>query len=139
MGDVIGYVGQNMNMHLDRIKKREKQLFNRTVATIASLGRLTQLTRQTDVFVLLGSSITPSVCGRKYHCNAITRCCWCGLIHQSSKKICCGLCWILMNVFRAKEQVTMLPKFTLLSIMAGFPALCKNCFLLFHLPVGICD
>lgn len=88
-------------------------------------------------FVLLGSSVTSTTHGKEYHYNVITCLCWCGLIHKFSVKICCGLCWMLMNVFRANEQATTLPKFASLLIVAVFPALYKNCFLLFHLPVPL--
>lgn len=60
------------------------------------------------------------------------------LIHKSSRKVCCGLCWILINVSRVNQQVTTPSKFILLLIVAAFPALCENCFLLFHLPECIC-
>lgn len=96
-----------------------------------------QLFEGNVVGALLGSSVTPAAHGR-HHCSAIPCLCWCGLIHKSSRKICCGLCWILINVFRVTQQVTTLDKFTLLLIVAVFPALCENCFLLFHLPECIC-
>jgi len=133
MGIVITYGGQNVTMHLDRIHQKKSSCL-----TEISLGRLTEFIRHTDIVILLGSSITPTVRGREYRYNVITCCCWYGLIHKSSKKVCCGLRWILINVFRVKQQVTTPPKCTLLLIVAVLPALCENCFLLFHLPVRIC-
>lgn len=137
MGIVIAYVGQNLTMYLDRVYcKRGSYSTGILQMCPVCEGRFHSLCTPMS-FVLLGSSVTSTTHGKEYHYNVITCLCWCGLIHKFSVKICCGLCWMLMNVFRANEQATTLPKFASLLIVAVFPALYKNCFLLFHLPVPL--